>query len=136
MRVLIIDDSGDTSFLLSSLVERFGHDAKAVTVPQAALDVAKDWKPEFVFMDLAMPRMDGYAVARQLRDHANLKGAKIVALSGYQHDADKEKAAGIDAHILKPITVVRLKQLLGDARWGEKKNGRLAANVGHDSLRE
>ena len=114
MRVLIIDDSRDTSHLVSVLVERFGHETKVVTVPQAALDIAQDWKPEFVFMDLAMPGMDGYTVARQLRDHGGLDGAKIIALSGYAHDGEKAKAAGIDGHVLKPISAVKLKALLGD----------------------
>jgi CheY-like chemotaxis protein len=116
MRVLIIDDNRDISYLVSSLVERFGHQTKVVTVPQAALDIAQDWKPEFVFIDLAMPGMDGYSVARLLRDRGGLDGAKIIALSGYAQNTDKEDAAGIDGHVLKPISAVKIKQLLGDAR--------------------
>ena len=118
MRVLIIDDSRDASHLVTVLVKHFGHDAMALTVPQAAVDIAKDFKPEFVFMDLAMPGMDGYEVARQLREHGNLNGAKIIALSGYQQDQEKEKLAGIDGHVLKPITANRLATLLGTP-WRE-----------------
>jgi CheY-like chemotaxis protein len=116
MRVLIIDDSRDVSYLVSVLVQHFGHETKVVTVPQAALGIAIDWKPEFVFMDLAMPGMDGYTVARQLRDHARLNGAKILALSGYPQDCVREQTAGIDGHVLKPISAAQLKRLLGDVR--------------------
>lgn len=118
MRVLIIDDSRDASYLVSVLVNRFGHDAKVLNVPQAAVDVAKDWKPEFVFMDLAMPGMDGYEVARQLREHAGLNGAKIIALSGYARDTNKEGLAGLDGHISKPISARQLATLLG-TQWQE-----------------
>jgi CheY-like chemotaxis protein len=118
MRVLIIDDSRDASYLVSVLVNRFGHDAKVLNVPQAAVDVAKDWKPEFVFMDLAMPGMDGYEVARQLRERAGLNGAKIIALSGYARDTNKEELAGLDGHISKPISARQLATLLG-TQWQE-----------------
>jgi CheY-like chemotaxis protein len=80
------------------------------------VDVARDFKPDFVFVDLAMPGMDGYEVARQFRALDDLDGAKIVALSAHTRDEDREKCSGIDGHILKPITAARLKQLLGDCR--------------------
>jgi CheY-like chemotaxis protein len=115
MRVLVIDDDYDSSYFLSALVRHFGHDAKALTAPQEAVNLAKDWHPEFVFMDLAMPGMDGYGLARQLRDRAGLNDAKIFALSGYQRDRDREAAAGIDGHVLKPISAVTLKTLLDNA---------------------
>ncbi len=73
MRVLVIDDSRDTAHLVSVLVEHFGHETKVVTVTKVAVDVARDWQPEFVFVDLAMPDIDGYDMARQLRDFAGLK---------------------------------------------------------------
>jgi len=116
VRVLVIDDSRDTAHLVSVLVEYFGHETKVVTVSKVAVDIARDWQPEFVFMDLAMPEIDGYEMARQLRDSAGLKGARIFALSGHNENADKQKIAGIDGHVLKPISMVQIKSLLGDAR--------------------
>ena len=98
MRVLIIDDSRDASHLVSVLVKHFGHEAMALTVPQAAVDIATDWKPELVLLDLAMPGMDGYGVARQLRERAGLNGAKIIALSGYQQDEEREVRGHRRAH--------------------------------------
>jgi CheY-like chemotaxis protein len=116
MRVLVIDDSRDTAHLVSVLVEHFGHETKVVTVTKVAVDTARDWQPEFVFMDLAMPEIDGYELARQLRDAAGLKSAKIYALSGYPNNQEKQSNSGIDGHILKPISMVQIKSLLGDAR--------------------
>jgi CheY-like chemotaxis protein len=114
MRVLIIDDNQDVSYLVSMLVKHCGHDTRVVSVAEDALGVAREWKPEFVFLDLAMPGMDGYAVARLLRQHGHLNGAKIVALSGYPHDGEKEQMAGIDGHVLKPITLTQLRCLLSN----------------------
>jgi CheY-like chemotaxis protein len=114
MRVLIIDDTQDVAYLVSMLVKHCGHDTCVVNVPQDALDVARKWKPEFVFMDLAMPGMDGYAVARQLRQHGELNGARIVALSGYAPDGEKEQLSGIDGHVLKPISLTQLRSLLSE----------------------
>jgi CheY-like chemotaxis protein len=116
MRVLIIDDNRDSSYVVSLLVQHLGHEAMVLTAPQAAVDVAKDFKPEFVFMDLAMPRLDGYEVARRLREQAGLSAAKIVALTAHPRDEDREKASGIDGHVLKPTSAVCLKMLLGDCR--------------------
>jgi CheY-like chemotaxis protein len=113
MRVLIVDDNRDSSFLVSELVRFVGHEAMALTAPQAAVDIARDWKPEVVLLDLAMPGISGYDLARQLRENADLNGAKIIALSGYQRDEEREKCAGIDAHILKPMTAKQLATLLG-----------------------
>lgn len=116
MRVLIIDDNRDSSFLVSELVRFCGHEAMVLTTPQAAVEIAKDWKPEIVLLDLAMPGISGYEVARQLRAKADLNGAKIIALSGYAQDEERQKCAGIDAHILKPMTAKRLAKLLG-SHW-------------------
>ena len=78
-----------------------------------ALDIAKDWQPEVVFVDLAMPGMNGYDVASQLRS-AGFTSTKIIALSGHQEDRERGENAGIDGHILKPISMVKIKSLLGN----------------------
>jgi CheY-like chemotaxis protein len=116
VRVLVIDDSRDAAHLVSVLVQHFGHETKVVTVTKVAVDVARDWQPEFVFMDLAMPEIDGYEMARQLRENAGLDRARIFALSGHTENADRQKIAGIDGHVLKPISMVQIRSLLGDAR--------------------
>ncbi len=116
MRVLIIDDSPDATYLMSVLVQHYGHETVVVNLPEEALEVATDWKPEFVFMDLAMPGIDGYSVARQLRESAGLNGARIFALSGYQQNSEKQAVAGIDGHVLKPIDIKQIESLLGDNR--------------------
>jgi two-component system CheB/CheR fusion protein len=114
MRVLIIDDDRDVSQLMSLLVDHLGHEAKALTVPQAAIEIAKNWQPELVLLDLAMPGMNGHEVAKQLREYAGLAKARIIAVSAHQPDGDKETAAGIDAHLVKPLTTVQLAKLLDE----------------------
>ena len=116
MRVLIIDDSRDVSHLVSLLVDSFGHEAKTLTVPQAAVEFAKSWQPELVLLDPAMTGMDGYKVAKQLREYAGLSMARIITVSALERDSDKEKAAGINGHYVKPLTTSQLAELLDGPR--------------------
>ena len=113
MRVLIIDDNEDSSFLLSRLVEHCGHEVKTASVPQQALELATGWQPRFVFVDLAMPEMDGYTLSQQLRQRAGLNDARIYALSGYPQNVQKQQVAGLDGHLLKPIGLKQIEALLG-----------------------
>jgi CheY-like chemotaxis protein len=116
MRVLIIDDDRDVSHLMSLLVDHFGHEAKTLTVPQAAVEIAKSWQPELVLLDPAMTGMDVYKVAKQLREYAGLSTARIITLSALERDHDKEKAAGINGHYVKPLTAWQLAELLDGPR--------------------
>jgi CheY-like chemotaxis protein len=76
----------------------------------------EEHQPEFVLLDIGMPRLDGYEVARRLRERAGNK-PRLVALTGWGQDADKAKAraAGFDLHFTKPIDPERILDLLGSA---------------------
>lgn len=112
MRVLIIDDSVDASYLLSKLVEHCGHETRVVNLPEQAAEVAAAWQPDFIFTDVVMPGMDGYTVARQLRNDAGLSNAPIYALSGGYRSVGEEEVAGIHGHLLKPIGLRQIDSLL------------------------
>jgi CheY-like chemotaxis protein len=79
-----------------------------------AIEQALAERPDIVFLDIAMPGMDGYEVARQLRGIEAIKGLRIVALTGYGHDDDRRKSteAGFDNHLTKPTSIDQLMQLL------------------------
>jgi CheY-like chemotaxis protein len=112
MRVLIIDNSRDVSHLMSLLVDQYGHEAKTLTAPQAAVELAKSWQPDLVLLNLAITGMDGYKVAKQLREYAGLNMARIITIGELERDHDKEKAAGINGHYVKPLTTWQLAELL------------------------
>ena len=112
MRVLVVDDNVDSAYLLRELIKVCGHDSETANSSTQALDLAIQWRPELVFLDLGMPEEDGYQLASRLRNEAQLRSARIVAVSGYQDDEDRRLAAQIDEHLQKPVTVDQLRQQL------------------------
>jgi CheY-like chemotaxis protein len=83
----------------------------------AALGEAEAFRPEVVLLDIGLPRMDGYEVARRLRQHEGLKQAFVVALTGYGQDEDRRRAreAGFDVHLVKPADPEAVLQLVARA---------------------
>lgn len=110
-RILVVDDEADAAEALVEILTLKGHEARAVPDGVAALAVAAELEPEVVLLDLGLPTMDGYEVARRLRE---LLGTQVllVALTGYQDDKARLQAAGFDAHLLKPTPLEKLFALV------------------------
>ncbi len=83
MRVLVVDDNVDSAYLLRELIKVCGHEPATANSSTHALDLAIQWRPELVFLDRGMPDEDGYQLASRLRNEAQLRSARIVAVSGY-----------------------------------------------------
>jgi PAS domain S-box-containing protein len=113
-RVLIVDDDRDARLTLSLLLARMDQQIAEAENGEAALDVAKNFRPEIVLCDICMPDMDGYTVARAMRADPVLKSARLVALTGYGQPEDRDQAlkAGFDRHLTKPINYDQLRELL------------------------
>jgi two-component system CheB/CheR fusion protein len=96
----------------------WGHEAIVVHDGPHALDIASADPPDVVFLDIALPRMDGYQVARRLRRLPGMDRALVVAISGFGHEADvlRCKEVGIDCHFLKPVEPDVLRELLESAK--------------------
>ncbi len=109
-RVLIVDDEGDVADSLQQLLKALGHEVQVAANGSAALDRVQTFKPEIALLDLGLPGMDGYKLARRLRDE--LPEVVLIAITGYQADSDRLKAAGFDHHMIKPISIERLSRLL------------------------
>jgi two-component system CheB/CheR fusion protein len=116
-RLLIVDDDADTITTSALLLTKLGHMVLAVGSGEAALEAIQDFKPDVVLLDIAMPDMDGYELARRIRQLIDFKYVVIVAITGYGQPSDREKSkdAGIDHHLVKPITLDDLKAIL--AEW-------------------
>ena len=113
-RVLVVDDNEDSAEMLAKLLKRAGHDVRTAYSGPAALDVAAAHLPDAVLLDIGLPGINGYEVARRLRLLPHLKGVKIVAMTGYGQDTDRQLAreAGFDSHLTKPVDFVKVVDLL------------------------
>jgi CheY-like chemotaxis protein len=118
MKVLIVDDCADSTFLLSQLLEKCGHESHSAQNAHEALAIVSECQPDAIFLDLALPGESGYELAVKLRSCLGLKETLIVALSGYTDDLARREAAGINAHLLKPASVQQLCDILEGWRNG------------------
>jgi two-component system CheB/CheR fusion protein len=114
-RVLVIEDNPDAGESLGHVLGLMGHEVKVATDGKAALEVAPEFKPEIVLCDVGLPgEMNGYAVAAAFRAEPALKGAYLVALTGYGREEDEQRAreAGFDLHLRKPADPSVLRRAL------------------------
>jgi CheY-like chemotaxis protein len=105
MKVLVVDDNHDAATSLSMLVSLLGHDVRTGFDGVQALDLAGEFHPDLVLLDLGMPRMDGYEACRKLREQPWGAEAVVVAVTGWGRDDDRRKTqlAGFDQHLVKPV---------------------------------
>jgi len=112
--VLVVDDNVDTAESMSMLLRASGHDVRTAYAGPTALEEAVAYQPNVVLLDIGLPGMSGYEVARRLRQHPKLKDVRLVAVTGYGLDSDIQlsQEAGFDAHMVKPIDLKKLNELL------------------------
>jgi len=106
-RVLIVEDHADTRQMLMLLIERDGHEVRGAADGPQAIAEAKAFDPDIVLLDIGLPGLDGYAVARELR---TISDARLIALTGYGTLAQE---APFDEHLLKPVEPAKLRELMG-----------------------
>ena len=113
-RVLVVDDNVDAAESMSALLEIWGHEAHACHDGPTALKAVARLRPDTVLLDIGLPGMDGYEVARRLRADADSPVRLLAALTGYGQEQDRERsaAAGFDIHLTKPVDPARLRALL------------------------
>jgi len=116
LRILLVDDNVDATRLLAEALRARGHDVVAAHDGRAALQHASRRAPEVVLLDLGLPDMNGYEVARMLREDAGLSRVPIIALSGYDQDRFRERsrAEGLE-HVVKPVDLAQLDTILAAA---------------------
>lgn len=103
--ILLIEDNEQNRYLVTFLLERAGYEVWAAEDGVRGIEVARRSPPHLIVLDIQLPTMDGYAVARALRQHDSLKSTPIVAVTSYAMPGDREKAleAGCTGYIEKPI---------------------------------
>jgi CheY-like chemotaxis protein len=115
LRLLVVDDNKDAATTLATLLQLRGHEVLIAHDGKTALDVASTYRPELIFLDLGMPGMDGFEVARTIKSTPELRGTCIAALTGWGQPEDRRKAreAGCDHHLVKPPDAGAVDGLLG-----------------------
>src|SRR5262249_28850764 len=112
--ILVVDDNRDSADSLAMLLRLGGHDVRTAHDGRQALVVAATYRPDLVLLDIGLPGMDGFTVARHLRSRPELAGAVLVALTGYGSDEDRRQAqaAGFNHHMGNPLDPAALQELL------------------------
>jgi signal transduction histidine kinase/CheY-like chemotaxis protein len=117
LKVLIVDDNEDAAEMLSLILSTMGHQTDSVSLGREVQAAVERFEPELVLLDLGLPDISGYAVAKQLRE-AGHRDLLIVALTGFSHESARTRTieAGINAHLIKPVTVEQILSTVKECR--------------------
>jgi two-component system CheB/CheR fusion protein len=120
-RVLIVEDNVDAAETLRDLVVLFGYDVAMSFTGDEGIEMARRLRPDVVLCDIGLPGIDGYGVARTLRAAPDTAAIRLVAVTGYGRDSDRQhsKEAGFEVHMIKPVDPAELRALLG--RWAAER---------------
>jgi PAS domain S-box-containing protein len=112
-RVLVIDDNPDAANALKLLLEADGHDVRVANDGISGLALAREYRPDYLLLDIGLPRLSGYDIASSVRADPGLKDTTIVAITGYGqlHDRTRSAAGGFDHHLTKPVEFGALQEL-------------------------
>ena len=115
-RILVVDDNRDAVTMLGALLKFDGHDVTTSLSGTEAVEIAIAARPDVVLLDIGLPGMDGYEVARQIRAALGQDAPRLIALTGYGRDEDRDltRAAGFMAHLVKPVNFEALQRMLAD----------------------
>jgi CheY-like chemotaxis protein len=114
LRVLVVDDNRDLAISLAIILRLWGHEVWVAHDGPAALALAHECAPDVVFLDIGLPRLNGYEVAKRLRQSPVLRRTRLVAISGYGWEDARQRSfdSGFDLHLTKPVDPVDLQPLL------------------------
>lgn len=114
LRVLVVDDNVDAAVTLGMILETSGHVTQVAHDGYQALELARVFQPQVVFLDIGMPGMSGYETARAMRAVAGLESVTLVALTGWGAESDRQlsREAGFDHHLTKPVQLAVVEELL------------------------
>jgi len=116
-RVLVVDDNIDSAESMAVLLRLHGHEVRLAHDGLAALEGADAFRPDVMFLDLDLPKMDGYEVARRLRLEPAMRYMTLVAMTGYGQEEDRQRTqdAGFQLHLVKPVDFNKVEELLSSA---------------------
>ena len=116
LRILVIEDNDDGREMLRTMLELHGHEVRGASTGVEGIAEARRWRADVVLLDVGLPDLDGYEVARRLHAERETAHAKLVAITGYGQAEDEQRAyrAGIDVHVTKPVEPQELLRILAE----------------------
>lgn len=116
-RIVVVDDNPDAANTVATILRKSGHQVHIATDGYAAIELAMRVRPDVMLLDIGLPGLDGFAVAKRLRAEPSLAQMRIIAVTGIGDEGDRQRAleAGIDQHLIKPVEPAFLLSLLGPA---------------------
>lgn len=113
-KILVIDDDLDTAQTLAVLLRHMGHEVGFAITGESGLQMAREMQPEFVILDLGMPGLNGYEVARRLREDLGLTTLRLIAITGMDGEEHRActRSAGFELHLTKPVDPVPILKAL------------------------
>jgi len=113
-RVLVVDDNRDATETMAMLLGVWGHDTRSAHDGPSALGIAQEFQPEVILLDIGLPGMDGFEVARRVHSLPGLRNTVLIAMTGYGQEEDRarSRAAGFARHLVKPADPMTLKKML------------------------
>jgi CheY-like chemotaxis protein len=114
LRVLVVDDNVDTAWTFSMLLKATGHNVRTAHDGPTAIQAALDYRPDVVLLDIGLPGLNGYEVAKRIRHDPVLKNVVLIALTGYGQETDRQTSlqAGFNHHLVKPAHLGQLQKIL------------------------
>ena len=124
-RILVVDDNRDAADSLRLLLELSGHEVAVAYSGQDGVQTAEHYQPDVVLCDIGLPGLDGYEVARQLRDNPVTAKARLIAVTAYGRDEDRRRSheAGFEQHLVKPVDPAALQRVLNCSAVLKRTNG-------------
>jgi len=113
-RILVVDDNCDSAASMAMMLELLGNEVRTAHNGLEAVDLAEEFRPQVVLMDIGMPQLNGYEATRRIRDQPWGRDMTIIALTGWGQETDRalSKEAGCDGHLVKPVNLPDLEKLL------------------------
>ena len=112
--MLVVEDNVDAGDSLSLLLRLYGHDVQVARTGPTALEMASAFRPDVVLLDIGLPGMDGYQVAKRLRERPEFKNVMLCALTGFtpsEADRQRQQETGFDHYFVKPVALRKLLEL-------------------------
>ena len=131
-RILLVDDNADLTATMAAILTKLGHEVRTAGDGPAAIDLAAQFQPEFILVDIGLPGMNGYEVAQFLRTQPGMTEVMLVAMTGYgqAQDRQRSKEAGFDDHLVKPVPIRAIQELLATPRQRRRGSVPCATTAG------